>query len=155
MFTKLDQFKIDLRTLVENEDHNPETELDPEVERIFNKDYLANLGRRPFVRLESEDFVNHLAYITLISSYVLQKRTPLADRVLSSLKKRRMLSAVCLPSGRTCGKISFLVVVQIAKKPWPKTDQLNCIAPREWDMRMTLAIYSRELLIRRHRTSTD
>jgi hypothetical protein len=41
--------------------------VDREMEEIFNKYYLANLGEAPrFVCLESEDFTNQLACITLI-----------------------------------------------------------------------------------------
>ena len=44
--------------------------LDTEMDEIFNKHYLANLkGSPPFVCLESEDFVNKPAWITLIVSY--------------------------------------------------------------------------------------
>jgi len=49
------------------EDENRETDLDAEVEKIFDQHYLASLGGDPpFIRLESEDFVNQLTCIVLI-----------------------------------------------------------------------------------------
>jgi len=51
VFTKYDQFKRDIKMKLEDE--NRETELDAEVEKIFNQHYLASLGGDPpFVRLE-------------------------------------------------------------------------------------------------------
>jgi hypothetical protein len=41
--------------------------VDREMEQIFNKHYLSNLGEAPrFVCLESEDFTNQLSCITPI-----------------------------------------------------------------------------------------
>jgi len=52
VFTKFDQFKIDLEMKLEDEGRDPK-ELNAEAERIFNRYYLANLrGPPPFVRLE-------------------------------------------------------------------------------------------------------
>jgi hypothetical protein len=65
VFTKYDQFKRDIKMKLEDE--NLETDLDVEVEKIFDRHYLAGLGGHPpFVRLESEHFVNQLACIVLI-----------------------------------------------------------------------------------------
>ena len=65
VFTKYDQFKHDIEMKLEDE--NRETDLDAEVEKIFDQHYLASLGGHPpFVRLESEDFVNQLTCIVLI-----------------------------------------------------------------------------------------
>jgi hypothetical protein len=65
VFTKYDQFKRDIKMKLEDE--NRETDLDTEVEKIFDQHYLASLGGDPpFVRLESEDFVNQLTCIVLI-----------------------------------------------------------------------------------------
>jgi hypothetical protein len=65
VFTKYDQFKRDIRMKLEDE--NRETDLDAELEKIFDQQYLARLGGdRPFVCLESEHFVNQLTCIVLI-----------------------------------------------------------------------------------------
>jgi len=53
VFTKFDQFKIDIEMKLEDQGRDPKRELDPEVGRVFNKYYLANLsGPPPFVCLE-------------------------------------------------------------------------------------------------------
>jgi hypothetical protein len=58
VFTKFDQFRRDVRIQLEDQ-YRDIALLNTEVERIFNEHYLANLRRSPpFVRLESEDFVN-------------------------------------------------------------------------------------------------
>jgi hypothetical protein len=68
VFTKFDQFKLDIEMKLEDEGRDPETDLDAEVERVFERYYLSNLRGSPqFVRLEREDFVNRLACITQIS----------------------------------------------------------------------------------------
>jgi hypothetical protein len=69
VFTKYDQFKFDTEMKLEDRGLDPSsTLLDAEMERIFQEHYLANLRESvPFVRLESELFLNQLAYITLIS----------------------------------------------------------------------------------------
>ena len=42
---------------LEDKGRDPETELNDEMENIFNRHYLASLnGPPPFVRLESEDY---------------------------------------------------------------------------------------------------
>ena len=65
VFTKYDQFKRDIKMKLEDE--NRKADLDAEVEEIFDQHYLANMGGDPpFVRLESEDFVNQLTCILLI-----------------------------------------------------------------------------------------
>jgi hypothetical protein len=85
---------------LEDQHHDPGTDLDAEVERIFNEHFLANLGpgeSPPFVRLESEDFVNELACTLLI--VVLKRCKSMANGVLSLLKRRPMHSlAESLPS---------------------------------------------------------
>jgi hypothetical protein len=69
VFTKFDQFKIDIEMKLEDQGRDSKRDLDPEVGRVFNQYYLANLsGPPPFVRLEREDLVNKLACITLIST---------------------------------------------------------------------------------------
>jgi hypothetical protein len=68
VFTKFDQFKLDIEMKLEDEGRDPKTDLDAEVERVFERYYLANLSESsPFVRLEREDFVHQLVCITLIS----------------------------------------------------------------------------------------
>jgi hypothetical protein len=67
VFTKYDQFKRDVLMKLEDQDRDP-TQLDDEAKRIFDEHYLANLrGSPPFVCLESEDFANQPAYISLMS----------------------------------------------------------------------------------------
>jgi len=62
------------------------TDFDAEMENIFNENYLANLeGSPPFVRLESENFVNELACTSLIA--VPKECTSVANGVLSLLKR--------------------------------------------------------------------
>jgi hypothetical protein len=57
VFTKYDQFRREIRMRLEDRQCDA-ADLDPEVERIFNEHFLANLaGSPPLVRLESEDFV--------------------------------------------------------------------------------------------------
>jgi hypothetical protein len=74
VFTKHDQFRRNVKMKLEDR-RNGEVDqalLDTEIEDIFNKYYLANLGEAPrFVCLESKVFTNQLACITLI--YFLQK----------------------------------------------------------------------------------
>jgi len=66
VFTKYDQFKIDIEITPEDP-HRNQAEVDAEVNRIFKEHYLDNLRRSsPFVRLESEGSVNQLACATLI-----------------------------------------------------------------------------------------
>ena len=63
-----------------------ETDFGAEMENIFNENYLANLeGSPPFVRLESENFVNKLTCNTLTA--VPKKCTSEANGVLSLLKR--------------------------------------------------------------------
>jgi hypothetical protein len=59
IFTKFDQFKRDVKIKLEDRGRDPEIHLDDEVERIFKERYLAYLvGPPPFIRLQSEDFLN-------------------------------------------------------------------------------------------------
>ena len=56
VFTKFDQFKHDIKMRLEDQGRDPETELDDEVENVFDQHYLARLnGPPPFIRLESKD----------------------------------------------------------------------------------------------------
>jgi hypothetical protein len=60
LFTKYDQFKRDIKMKLEDEpdDWHPETDIDGEVKRIFEQQYLDRLsGPPPFICLESEDLV--------------------------------------------------------------------------------------------------
>jgi hypothetical protein len=61
VFTKFDQFRREINFRLEDQGLDPSTDpglLNAEVERIFEKQYLANLrGAAPFVRLESEDLI--------------------------------------------------------------------------------------------------
>ena len=60
VFTKYDQFRRDIQMKLEYDNRDP-VELNAEMERIFNRYYLANLrDSPPFVRLERENFVNQL-----------------------------------------------------------------------------------------------
>jgi hypothetical protein len=59
VFTKYDQFRRDIRIQIQDQHRDPSI-LDAEVERVFNKHYLAGLtGPSPLIRLESEDFDDH------------------------------------------------------------------------------------------------
>jgi hypothetical protein len=59
VFTKYDQFRRDIKSKLEDQHRDPETQLEAESERIFNEYYLAGLtGPPPFIRLESEVFNN-------------------------------------------------------------------------------------------------
>ena len=59
VFTKYDQFKRNIKIKLDDEGRDLETRLDTEVESAFERDYLARLsGPPPFVRLESEYFLN-------------------------------------------------------------------------------------------------
>jgi len=66
VFTKYDQFKHDIKMKLEDEGHDPRTHFDAKVESVFNQYYLASLsGPPPFVRLESEDFINQATLILI------------------------------------------------------------------------------------------
>ena len=68
IFTKYDQFRREMYYKLEDSgfDEDPVL-LDTEVERMFNEHYRHMLrDSMPFVRLESEDFVNQLTCILLI-----------------------------------------------------------------------------------------
>ena len=56
VFTKFDQFMLDTKMKLEDEGRDQETDLNTEVENIFNQHYLASLKEHPFIRLESEDY---------------------------------------------------------------------------------------------------
>ena len=62
VFTKYDQFKIDVGMKLEDGECSEGTRLDSEVERIFRKHYLNRLSEvtetPPYIRLESEWCVN-------------------------------------------------------------------------------------------------
>ena len=56
LFTKYDQFKRDIKMNLEDEHYHPETDIDAEVKRVFEQQYLARLcGPPPFICLESKD----------------------------------------------------------------------------------------------------
>jgi hypothetical protein len=56
VFTKYDQFRREVRMKLEDQQRDPETDLDSEMESIFKQYYLASLkGPPPFICLESED----------------------------------------------------------------------------------------------------
>ena len=58
LFTKYDQFKLDIKMKLEDELDHPETDIDAEVKKVFEQHYLARLsGPPPFICLESEGFV--------------------------------------------------------------------------------------------------
>ena len=58
VFTKYDQFRREVRMKMEDRPCGPGTNVDDQVESIFNQHYLASLRRHPpFIRLESEDIV--------------------------------------------------------------------------------------------------
>ena len=66
LFTKFDQFKLDIKMKLEDEGRDSGTHLDTEVESVFYQHYLASLsGPPPFVRLESECFVNQVTPILI------------------------------------------------------------------------------------------
>ena len=56
VFTKYDQFKLNIKMKLEDEGRDSERDFDAEEENIFKQHYLASLNRHPpFIRLESED----------------------------------------------------------------------------------------------------
>jgi hypothetical protein len=68
VFTKYDQFRRDIMMKLEDQ-HRDSVLLDDEMESIFAEHYLANLkGSPPFVRLKSEDFVDQISWIILLTS---------------------------------------------------------------------------------------
>ena len=92
VFTKYDQFRRDTGFKLEDQKLDPAL-LDAEVERIFKEEYLSKLRElAPFVRLESESFVDKLVCSTL--NCVPQRCTRRANSILSSLKKLPMSSLV-------------------------------------------------------------
>jgi hypothetical protein len=68
VFTKRDQFRREVMMKLEDR-HGSEVDqalIDREMKEIFKKHFLARLGEAPrFVCLESKDFTNQLACITL------------------------------------------------------------------------------------------
>jgi hypothetical protein len=59
IFTKYDQFRREVRMKLEDRQCDPGTNVDDQVESIFNQHYLDCLcGPPPFIRLESKDSVN-------------------------------------------------------------------------------------------------
>ena len=61
VFTKFDQFRFNIRMELDDKNDDCETDLNAEVESAFNRRYLDGFIKRPsFVRLESENFVDHL-----------------------------------------------------------------------------------------------
>jgi hypothetical protein len=97
VFTKYDQFRREVRMKLEDQRRNSdplsETDFGAEMEKIFNENYLDNLGGSPpFVCLESEKFVNNLACTMLIA--VPKECTSMASSALSLLKRLPMHSLV-------------------------------------------------------------
>jgi hypothetical protein len=95
VFTKYEQFRRDVRMKLEDQQGGEvgQVLLDAKLEEIFNEHYRANLRESvPCVRLESEEFVNNLGCIPLIS--VLQECTSLAKGLgaLRFLKRLLMRS---------------------------------------------------------------
>jgi len=81
VFTKYDQFRRDIGFKLEDQNLDPAL-LDSEVEKIFKKEHLAKLRESaPFVRLESESFVDQLLCSALNS--VMQECTRRANGVPS------------------------------------------------------------------------
>jgi hypothetical protein len=81
VFTKLDQFKLDVMHKLEDKGLDEETDLNEEVERIFREHYQACLGESQlFVRLGSEEFAYGLSCAVLIP--VFQECKDLAKNVL-------------------------------------------------------------------------
>lgn len=71
VFTKYDQFKRNIHMKLTEEGRDPGTQLDTEVEMMFNQHYLGGLSGHPtFVRLESEGFVDQFITPILISVLV-------------------------------------------------------------------------------------
>ena len=84
VFTKYDQFRRDIRIMLEDEDRDLAL-LDDEMERMFSEHYLSNFKRSPpFVRLEGEDIFNQLTCTILISA--VQECTCPTNAVLILLK---------------------------------------------------------------------
>ena len=68
VFTKYDQFRREVMMKLEDRQCDPGMTVDDEVESIFSQHYLACLREPPpFIRLESEDFVNQMNMYTLTS----------------------------------------------------------------------------------------
>jgi hypothetical protein len=74
VFTKYDQFKIDIEMKLEDEKsknpYNVQRTLEEEMKGVFQYDYLGRLGETPphrYTRLESEGFGNQLTCTILIS----------------------------------------------------------------------------------------
>jgi len=61
VFTKFDQFRLDIQMRLEDEDRDSAEQLGDEVEKRFRDDYFSKLRGSPlYIRLESEDFVIQL-----------------------------------------------------------------------------------------------
>ena len=58
LFTKYDQFKLDIKMKLEDDYDHPDVDINVKVKRVFEQHYLASLsGPPPFICLEGEDFV--------------------------------------------------------------------------------------------------
>ena len=67
VFTKYDQFKRNIKMKLEDDGRDPETHLDAEVKRVFDRYYLGGLGGPPpFVCLESENFFSQFTHILIL-----------------------------------------------------------------------------------------
>ena len=90
VFTKYDQFRRDIGFKLEDQKRDPAL-LDTEVDKIFKKEFLAELRESaPFVRLESEFFFDQLACSML--KFVPQGCTRRTKSVLSLLIRLPMSS---------------------------------------------------------------
>ena len=57
VFTKFDQFRLDIQMKLEDEDRDS-AELGDEMEKRFRDEYFSKLeGSPPYIRLESEGFI--------------------------------------------------------------------------------------------------
>ena len=58
LFTKFEQFKLDIKMKLEDEHDYPEARIDAEIGRVFKEHYLGSLsGTPPFICLESKNLV--------------------------------------------------------------------------------------------------
>jgi hypothetical protein len=95
VFTKYDQFKREMRMKLEDQRRDLE-ELSSEMEKVFQEGYLANLGgSSPFVRLESENFVDWLTCTMLTHSVGMhrpgQQCTDLIEKTAKALSSSVIL----------------------------------------------------------------
>jgi hypothetical protein len=96
VFTKYDQFRRDIKYILENQGTDPAL-LNAEVERIFNKEYLANLtGSPPFVCLESENYQLASAYYANFCPAGMHKHGQQCNELIEKTANELSSSAVAL-----------------------------------------------------------